>query len=173
MSDLILYNKFDSLNEYLKHQQYKYIYQHPLFIKNGNKKGLSFICSKNSLLDIRYHAITVILSSIATILSMGYNTLILTYILSSLIFISVIHGASKFIFTRNKLWKKLEKDFLQENISSKNIAEMMSLLSIEQKEAVLNFVQVKESITFNEMIKMFEFTHNKLEKEKIILTLKE
>ena len=41
MSDLILYNKFDSLNEYLKHQQYKYIYQHPLFIKNGNKKTLS------------------------------------------------------------------------------------------------------------------------------------
>ena len=50
---------------------------------------------------------------------------------------------------------------------------MMLFLSIEQKEAILNFIQVKESITFNEMIKMFEFTHTKLEKEKIILTLKE
>jgi len=173
MSDLILYNKFDSLNEYLKHQQYKYIYQHPLFIKNGNKKGLSFIGSKKSLSEIRFHAITAILSSIGTFLSMGYNSLVLTYILSLLFFISVFHSTSKFIFTRKKLWEKLEKDFLQERISSKNIAEMMSFLSIEQKEAILNFVQVKECITFNEMIKMFEFTHNKIEKEKIILTLKE
>lgn len=173
MNNVILYNSFESLNEYLKHQQYKYIYQHPLFVKNGNKKGLSFICNKKSLSDVKYHAITAILSSIGTLLSMGYNTFILTYILSSLVFISVVHGTSKFIFTRKKLWEKLEKDFLQEKISSKNIAEMMSFLSIDQKEAILNFVQVKECITFNEMIKMFEFTHNKLEKEKIVLILKE
>lgn len=173
MNNIILYNEFESLNEYITHQQYKYIYKHPLFVKNGNKKGLSFIYSKKGLSVIKFNIIFTILSSIATYLSIGYDNLILTCVLSSMIFISIFHGMSKFIFTRNKLWKKLENDFLEEKINNKNIIEMLHFLSIEQKEAILNFIQVKESITFKEMIQMFEFAYNKTEKEKIILTLKE
>lgn len=173
MTNLISYNESQSLNEYIRHQQYKFIYQHPLFIKKGNKKGLTFIYDKKSIIDVRFHLIIIFLSSIATYLSVGYNNLILTCVLSSVVSIASLHAISKFVFTRNKLWEKLEKDFLQEKINNQNVVDMLKFLTIEQKEAILTFLQMKESITFKEMIKMFEYMHNRIEKEKIILTLKE
>lgn len=173
MTNLISYNEFQSLNEYIRHQQYKFIYQHPLFIQKGNKKGLFFINNKKALIDIRFHIVIALLSSIATYLSIGYNNLILTCTLSCLMFMTFSHGLSKFIFTRNKLWVELEKDFMQEKINNQNVIEMLRFLTIEQKEAILNFLQVKESITFKEMINMFEYMHNKIEKEKIISILKQ
>lgn len=173
MTNLISYNEFQSLNEYIRHQQYKFIYQHPLFIQKGNKKGLFLISNRKTLIDIRFHIVIALLSSIATYLSIGYHNVILTCTLSCLMFTTLSHGISKFVFTRNKLWKKLEKDFMQEKINNQNVIEMLRFLTIEQKEAILTFLQVKESITFKEMINMFEYMHNKIEKEKIISILKQ
>lgn len=171
MNSLQYYNKFESLNEYIKHEQYKFIYTHPLFLKYGNKHGLNFICDKENLNILKYHISFLLISFISMVISISYNNIILTGVFSLSTFLTFSYAISKFIFTRSRLWKKLEKRFLDENISSNNISNMFTFLTIEQKEAILEFLKLEDTITFNQLIKMFECLNNKIEKEKIILAL--
>ena len=173
MNAVKCFNEFDNLNDYLMHEQYKFVFQHPSFIKYGNKNGLVFIKEKEINNTLKYHfmILAILLSALGSqVLGVNIPTWV-DYILVSFFSLTLFHGSLNFIFYRQKLINKLEKRFLTQKVNSQHIKRMLPILNIEQKERILDILANKESITFEELIRLLEKIHNKIEKEKIILLL--
>jgi len=166
-----------SLDEYIRHEQYKFIYTHPVHLKYGQVSGIFLACVNEKAKEDLKFSIRALLSMwfimLAIFLGISLNNIYVDpMMLGAAGFISVFTLClyfKDFIYTRKSLWSRLEKEFMKEKVNELQMEKISQALTSYQKSVFwLMLGTHKKNIDFNDIVNVVRETNEQINREKLI-----
>lgn len=173
---MIMSKESYTLDQYIRHEQYKFIYTHPVYLKHGQRSGFFLACvNKEDKDQLKYSivALTIMwffLLCSFIVVPQGEITLpIMSGMICFFSAFSLLLCVKDFIFTRKSLWVKLEKEFMKEKVSDLQMDKMSQALTSYQKSVFWMMLGMhKKNIDFNDIVKVVKETNDHVNREKLI-----
>lgn len=166
-----------TLAQYIRHEQYKFIYTHPVYLKYGQMSGLFIACVNEKAKEDLKFSIRALLSMLfimlAIFLGVSLNNIYVDpMMLWAAGFISVFTVClyfKDFIYTRKSLWSRLEKEFMKEKVNELQMEKISQALTSYQKSVFwLMLGTHKKNVDFNDIVNVVRETNEQINREKLI-----
>jgi len=166
-----------TLDQYIRHEQYKFIYTHPVYLKHGQKSGFFLACvnqqAKENLKSSIYALLVIWLIILAA--SFGfpnsdfYTDKMMLGITGLFSVFTLLICFKDSICTRKVLWKKLEKEFMKEKVNDFQMEKIAQALTSYQKSVFWMMLGIhKKNIDFNDIVNVVRETNDHINREKLI-----
>lgn len=170
-----------TLDQYITHEKYKFIYTHPVYLKHAQKSGFFLSCvneeaEEGFIFSIRALIITGFLIMAAFFGASIRDVCSVPEILTITVFFSVFIPLlffKDFIYTRKSLWVKLEKEFMKEKVKDLQMEKIAQALTSYQKSVFWIMLGThKKNIDFNDIVNVVKETNDHINREKLINILR-
>lgn len=172
-----------TLEHYIRHEQYKFIYTHPVYLKYGQRSGFFLACvnenEKKNLKSLTQILFSMWFITLAICLGISLNdfdvgSTMLGAAAAGFISIFTLYLFFKdFIFTKTTLWNRLEKEFMKEKVNELQMEKISQALTSYQKSVFwLMLGTHKKNIDFNDIVNVVRETNEQINREKLIDVLR-